>query len=51
MQLILGMTLRGNDAEVFDDDTPGGESYSFMGVQTAINEGRRRMQENPDILE
>jgi hypothetical protein len=49
MQLVLGTILKGNDAELFDDESPNAESYSFGGLQMAINEGSKRISQNPDI--
>lgn len=49
MQYVLSMFVRGNNAEVFDNDTPGGESYAFLGLEVAIREGKRRLKEREDI--
>jgi hypothetical protein len=46
MHYVLGTQYRGSRAELFDDETPGAESYSFAGLQTAISEGNKRMQQN-----
>lgn len=50
MQHVLGMILRNNSTEIFDDATPGKESYSFMGLQAAVNEGNSRLRQNPEII-
>jgi len=50
MQHILGMILNNSPTEVFDNDTPGGEPYSFMGLYAAMAEGDKRMRANPEIL-
>ena len=50
MQHVLGMILGNSLTEVFDNDTPGDEPYSFMGLYAAMAEGDKRMRANPNIL-
>ncbi len=47
MQHIFGILLRDSDIEIIDDDTPPKGSY--MGLVTAIANGRKRMAQNPNI--
>ena len=50
MQHILGVILRGNPAELMDDDNHGTNTYSFMGLQAAVSEAQNRLKYNPEIL-
>lgn len=50
MQHILGVTFRDNEAELMDDDGPGTNAYSFMGLQRAISEAQKRMAHNSNIV-
>lgn len=50
MQHVLGMILRGNDAEIIDDDSLSGPKPVIMDLFSGMNEGHRRMIQNPDIV-
>lgn len=50
MQHVLGTTLRNNRAEIIDDDALGKESYTLLGLFAAVEEAKRRIENNRDIL-
>jgi hypothetical protein len=44
---IIGIILRDSNVEIIEDESPGKGSY--MGLHTAIANGRKMIMENPKI--
>ena len=51
MQHVLGMILRGNNAEVMDDDSLTNNPDLKMDLFSAMAEADRRMTQNPEIMQ
>ena len=47
MHHIFGIILRDSDNEIIEDESPSKGSY--MGLQGAIVDGRKRMKNSPNI--